>query len=301
MIDALYNYCQSEIHSAELSDEFNKLCIPFENSLSEEQIDVFHKILDCVSDTTAISSAKTTYRVLKFWVHCGIIIKKWGVVMNTIEIQTITISKGYKNECLFIDGTPLHEYLIKWYHQNGWGEIPQPTAPVDELALTLTAEFDFDGDARFMRTLMMKDIVNLPILSCPDDMDFSCIVIIAEVEKKGDVVYWKRIGQINHSLENFEEEKEHGIVFVDSYSDEDWKKYLDVAFLRVNSPEWCEWISVNWSEELFRRRINYTYPCYQNEKNIDWIYECNWCFDRNQYDTLMKSCIPHSFMDNDEK
>ena len=53
MIDAMYNYRQGEIHSAEFSDEFNKLCIPFEDSLSEEQINVFHKILDCVSDTAA--------------------------------------------------------------------------------------------------------------------------------------------------------------------------------------------------------------------------------------------------------
>ncbi len=53
MIDAMYNYRQVEIHSAEFSDEFNKLCIPFENSLNEEQIEVFHKILDCVSDTAA--------------------------------------------------------------------------------------------------------------------------------------------------------------------------------------------------------------------------------------------------------
>ena len=34
MIDAMYNYRQGEIHSAEFSDEFNALCIPFENSLS---------------------------------------------------------------------------------------------------------------------------------------------------------------------------------------------------------------------------------------------------------------------------
>ena len=53
MIDALYNYRQGDIHSTEFSNDFNKLCIPFEDSLSEEQIDVFHKILDCVSDTSA--------------------------------------------------------------------------------------------------------------------------------------------------------------------------------------------------------------------------------------------------------
>ena len=238
---------------------------------------------------------------LLFRGRCGIISTKWGGEMNTIEIKTIPISDGYKNECLLIDGIPMHEYLIRWYHQNGWGEIQQQIARVDVLALTLTGDFDFDGDARFMRMLMQKDNVNLPILSCPDDMDFSCVVIIAEVEKREDVVYWKRIGIINHSIENFEEEKEHGIIFVDNYTDEDWERYIDVAFLRVNSPEWCEWISANWSEELFRRRINYTYHCYHNDKNIDWIFECNWCFDRKQYDALMRSCIPRWCMDTDDE
>lgn len=49
----MYNYRQGDIHAAEFSDEFNKFCIPFEDSLSEEQIDVFHKILAYVSDTAA--------------------------------------------------------------------------------------------------------------------------------------------------------------------------------------------------------------------------------------------------------
>ena len=61
MIDALYNYRQGDIHSTEFSDDFNKLCIPFEDSLSEEQIDVFHKILDCVSETAA--EMRATYKV----------------------------------------------------------------------------------------------------------------------------------------------------------------------------------------------------------------------------------------------
>ncbi len=37
-------------------------CIPFEDSLSEEQIDVFHKILDCVSNTAA-AEMSTAYKV----------------------------------------------------------------------------------------------------------------------------------------------------------------------------------------------------------------------------------------------
>ena len=42
-IHCLHN-AKHDIHAAEFSDEFNKLCILFEDSLSEEQIDVFHKI-----------------------------------------------------------------------------------------------------------------------------------------------------------------------------------------------------------------------------------------------------------------
>ena len=53
MIDALYNYRQGDIHSAEFSDEFNKLCIPFEESLTEAQLTTFHKLCDLQSETAA--------------------------------------------------------------------------------------------------------------------------------------------------------------------------------------------------------------------------------------------------------
>ena len=62
MIDMIYNLRVGDIHAAEFSDEFNKLCIPFEDSLSEEQIDMFHKILDCVSDT-ASAEMRAAYNV----------------------------------------------------------------------------------------------------------------------------------------------------------------------------------------------------------------------------------------------
>lgn len=62
MIDMIYNLLVGDIHAAEFPDEFNKLCIPFENSLNEEQIDVFHKILDCVSDTAA-DEMRSAYKV----------------------------------------------------------------------------------------------------------------------------------------------------------------------------------------------------------------------------------------------
>ena len=62
MIDMIYGLRVGDIHAAEFSDEWGKFCIPFENSLSEEQIEVFHKILDCVSDTAA-AEMRAVYKV----------------------------------------------------------------------------------------------------------------------------------------------------------------------------------------------------------------------------------------------
>ena len=62
MIDAMYNYRQGEIHSAEFSDEFNKLCIPFKESLTKAQLTTFHKLLDCVSETAA-AEMRAAYKV----------------------------------------------------------------------------------------------------------------------------------------------------------------------------------------------------------------------------------------------
>jgi hypothetical protein len=218
--------------------------------------------------------------------------------MNTIEIRKLTTSQNSENDCFVIDGIPLHEYFTKWNKELDLGEIQKSLASADDLAVTWRASFDNDGDARFMRWLLEIEKLNLPILSCPDDLDFSCVVIVAEVEKTEDQVFWKRIGMVNHSIEKLEEAKEHGIVFVDTYTDEDWEKYSDAAFMQVDSYEWREWISTHWSEELFRRRINYTYPCYQDDRNIDWIYDCNWCFDRKLYDALVSACNPRWCMDN---
>ena len=45
--------CQRGLPARRLIGRQAAVCIPFEDSLSEEQIEVFHKILDCVSDTAA--------------------------------------------------------------------------------------------------------------------------------------------------------------------------------------------------------------------------------------------------------
>lgn len=51
MIDEIYNYRQASIPVAEVSEEWKQKCELFEKSLSEEQLDMFHKFCDLQSET----------------------------------------------------------------------------------------------------------------------------------------------------------------------------------------------------------------------------------------------------------
>ncbi len=61
MIDEFYNYRQSIMPTVEFTTEWSKLCIPFEESLTEEQLITFHKLLDIQSATSA-DEARTAYK-----------------------------------------------------------------------------------------------------------------------------------------------------------------------------------------------------------------------------------------------
>ena len=211
--------------------------------------------------------------------------------MNKIEVKKHRGCSGYETEMFFIDGRPLYEYIIEWYRSQSCLPEDIPFAPVDMLDITWTNEYDFEGDARFMKYILEKDSAITPILSCPDDFDFFCIIIVAEVAKYDKLVVWKRLGRVTHSGEDFEEEKRSGILYLESYTEEDWDRYGDnIALENIDSYEWREWISKNWSEKLYRRRVNYTFPYYQDEKNIKWFAECNFEFDRREYDSIIRQC-----------
>lgn len=214
--------------------------------------------------------------------------------MNKLEVKRCKGDSGYETDMFLIDGKPLYRYINEWQATGEDMDECVSISPADLLDITWTNEYDSEGDARFMKYVLKQDSAITPILSCPDDFDFSCLVIVAEVIKNEKKVVWKRIGVVDHSAEAIEEEKRSGILYHESYSQEDWNKYGDnIALATVDSYEWAEWISMNWGEELFRRRINYTFPYYQNQNNIRWIAECNFEFDETEYDNVIKECYIH--------
>lgn len=203
--------------------------------------------------------------------------------MNHIEIKNITTSYGYEELHCLIDGKSLPAHLEEW--ASGFDEQTMDYVKTfSDLCPAWTKGLDWYGDVRFVWKLIEQETAVLPVLLCPDDLDFSCIVIVAEVEKTKDFVCWKRIGYVLHAGENLVEEKQKGILDLNAYSDRDWDMYGDnIACADVDSEEWRQWISENWDEEVYRRRMNYTYPYYQKEGNIYWIYEMNWVFAGDEY------------------
>lgn len=209
--------------------------------------------------------------------------------MNKIEIKKQYTSSGAQIKGFFIDDLPLYKYINEWI--TGKVDIPQSISPAEDLVISWTNSYDHEGDVEFMRYILNQNNAITPILTCPDDLDFSCIVIVAEVFKQNDKVIWRRIGRVDHTAESFDQEKLSGILCLEAYTDEDRLRYGDnIALANVDSPEWCKWIGENWNEELYRRRVNYTFPYYQNQENIEWFATCNWEFDKREYDYLVESC-----------
>ena len=207
--------------------------------------------------------------------------------MNHIEIVEVETAFGYQERWWFIDGKPLYAYLNQWTEEYENDTTVRMMKPFENLCPAWTKELDWYGDVRFVWRLIGEEKANLPILLCPEDLDFSCIVVVVEVVKTGDFVYWKRIGCVNHERESFAEEKESGILKLEAYTDKDWERYGDnIATAVVDSEEWRDWISGNWEEELYRRRMNYTHPYWKTEGNINWLHETDWCFDRAVYEKM---------------
>ena len=204
--------------------------------------------------------------------------------MNRVEIKKCSTPYNYDESYIAIDGKSIVMYLEEWIRA---GKCKQLEGFNTMLGMypAWGRELEWEAERTFISELLdSSTALNVPILVCEDDMDLSCIVILADIRKENNCVYWDRIGLLNHEKEDFTAEKKSGILLTDSYTLEDWNKYgSSIAMTEVDSEEWSRWISENWHEELLRRRRNYTMPYMQNKDNIIWIENVTWCFDEKEY------------------
>ena len=209
--------------------------------------------------------------------------------MNHIDVVEIKTQYGYCENYWTIDGEVLPKLLDQKLKDIDDEYINSYIKSFDGLCPAWNFDLDWRGDVRFVWKLIELDNAPLPLFLCEEDADFSCIVIVIEVEKTKDFVYWNRIGYVLHDMENFDDEKRSGILNLEKYSDEDWEKYGDnIALEQVDSAEWKQWISEHWDEELYRRRMNYTLPYYQEDGHIKWVLQTDWMFERGEYDRMVE-------------
>lgn len=109
--------------------------------------------------------------------------------MNRIEgILDISDYEGYWDFINYrIDGYWLDEKLEELYPGNMYkGLIP---------TLVYWLGRNDEKKVVWKRILPNENETTIcPILMCPDDNDFSCTLIVAEISNSGDVVQWRQIG-----------------------------------------------------------------------------------------------------------
>jgi hypothetical protein len=92
-----------------------------------------------------------------------------------------------------VDGNWLDEKLDELYPGNMYkGTVP-----------TLLFWMEIEKEREIVWDRILPDVGNktiCPILMCPDDADFSCTLINAEIENNGTTIKWNRIG-IDHTKE----------------------------------------------------------------------------------------------------
>jgi len=108
--------------------------------------------------------------------------------MNRIKAEIDKSEYGYADFLNYrIDEYWLDEKLEELYPNNWYGG----TIPTLSFGMEIEQEEKIVWDRILPNE---NEITNCPILMCPDDNDFSCTIIIAEIKNKGETIEWNRLG-----------------------------------------------------------------------------------------------------------
>lgn len=108
--------------------------------------------------------------------------------MNIIKAEIDKSEYGYDDFLNYrIDNVWIDEFLDEIYpNQELKGIVPTLSDGVYN-----PKEFDIVWN-RILPPIHEKRIC--PILMCPDDNDFSCTLIVAEIENRGNIILWNKLG-----------------------------------------------------------------------------------------------------------
>lgn len=216
--------------------------------------------------------------------------------MNSI---TANITDGYLNDDdpIYIDGISLFEHIRQMCSRSDNDIIKHMAEYVHQLVCTYMHGVFIDGWCGvFMSELIGAfEDMTIPILICPDDTDFTCTTVTADMRFADGSVYWDRIGLVDNSgLDLFGRSYGiiHGLTAEDIYSEKFRNKYgasLTEAVLDTDSPEYYELAGrYRYMNELMILRNHYC-PYINDPKNIITIGEPHWRFTPQDYFNMTDS------------
>ncbi len=210
--------------------------------------------------------------------------------MNEIKVKYIKNCHDYLEYYWVIDKKPIVDYLDE-YIADGLCRTLSSFGTMGGLLPAWTGDLEEKSENDFIWELIdsPEQKINLPILVCEDDCDLSCIIILVQLRKTKEYVYWDKIGVLQRDNWDNEKEMRSGILCLEAYTDEDWERYGDnIATEQYNSREYWNWVSENWYEENIRRLRNYMKPYLQTDGNIEWMKTVNWQFDKEEYMNMVE-------------
>ena len=202
--------------------------------------------------------------------------------MNHIEVKQTKTYCDYSEHYWVIDGTPITFYLDR-HRPSGYSSL-LGLMPAWNGELLSQWENDFVWEM-----VDSQEELNVPILVCEDDQDLSCIVIVAHIRKENTMVYWDKIGVLDHSNFVLDEYNQSGILCLEAYTDQDWELYgSNIALEEYGSSDYWKWVNENCYEEQIRRLRNYMKPYMQDDANIKWFWSSDWAFETDNYAAMVE-------------
>ncbi|WP_010248549.1 hypothetical protein [Acetivibrio cellulolyticus] len=185
--------------------------------------------------------------------------------MNKLDVKKTTNDFGFEYLGIFIDDIPLDIYLFEVTSI----EMLKGLMPAWFVELNSISEQEYVSECLSVES---TDGVVIPILLCPEDMDFLCTVIVVKVRYTEESVIWDKVGIVKKDNWDIECWANSGIRNFEKWTDEEWKQYGSYFDLfNLNDWRWGDWISENWHKEEKRRILNYTHDYLNNNENIGWF------------------------------
>lgn len=135
--------------------------------------------------------------------------------MNSISVRKDPFPENPNVEWyrLMIDDNPLYSYFEGFLNGDISNSVALPMTvnmnDLHDLAFAWVDLYEYQGNQDFTWFLIdSEEDEILSLLLCSECEDFECLVLVAEVHKDNEYVYWKRLGRMVHTSDEWKSKRD---------------------------------------------------------------------------------------------